>query len=510
MKSNQPDLMFLIRDWQRVRDHPFGLEGGTKYVGETFKASQKYYCHREGYGYLWTIFCIFEDINGFLLPSAGDNIATDPKYKGHWSGMDPEFKENFQELIETFFAPENIKAKRISDQYFNGSQYYDYLKAHCNVFQSKTIPEMENIYFYKLWIIIEEVVEQSIKELEIYRYIDVKSDPDILNILKRDYKIAKQNVDSVMNIKKMEYEDILQKWNSLIRTVIDEKFNRWDVIILNLTNSIRCHSEPNEIKQDKLDKIIKTTKLKIEEVEQKYEKVESGLNDQNEKLWEVKEQENLLHHEQLEPLLEQIQWLGHILYKIKEEFNGMIADVKKRHNKSMTEMENRKKREDEQLTEYYIEKEKKINATIQKMIDQNLKGTKISRETFDRLKLELELEQQWRNEYEDRRQKLFDDAEEHYQMEIKYWQEKQEKQLEFFKKIFNNVQSLYEQQVKKRPKMYIKREKEIDNLSKKLTAAEKHRKDQIKEIIKDFNEHMEELKAVSISRCEMRLENQET
>lgn len=83
----------------------------------------------------------FREIECFLMPHPGLNVATNPKFDGRLADITVEFKQSLKELVPMLLAPENLKVKEINGQKVKARDLVQYFKSYLAMFRSNEMPE---------------------------------------------------------------------------------------------------------------------------------------------------------------------------------------------------------------------------------------------------------------------------------------------------------------------------------------------------------------------------------
>jgi len=169
------DLMFLIRDWADEVEYKLGIKGGNlyfDYVLRTESRIEQLTTVRE------SIRKSFERIRCCLLPYPGGSVVGDSKYKGHWSGMDEDFKNELKKSIEHILLPDNLTKKKINSQELKVSEIRKYINQYFNLFKSKKVPNTFTIYEMTVKNQMRNVVEKCIDDYNLEIYLN----RDLINI----------------------------------------------------------------------------------------------------------------------------------------------------------------------------------------------------------------------------------------------------------------------------------------------------------------------------------------
>jgi hypothetical protein len=186
------NILFLVRDWNRFRQYPYGKIGGDAYVNETFRKNERnakaLLSVREN------IYRTFENINGFLLPYPGEMAVSDKKSDGRWSRLDRRFQKPLIELLEYLCDSDNLKAKEVFGQKVTGRLYYEYVKTFGKIFQDdQFVPKTlyEATVKYQMQALLMELTNEYEKQIE---EIDDLSNPNYLRDLDEAHVDIKRKV----------------------------------------------------------------------------------------------------------------------------------------------------------------------------------------------------------------------------------------------------------------------------------------------------------------------------
>ncbi|XP_018120611.1 atlastin-2-like isoform X2 [Xenopus laevis] len=136
-------LMFLIRDWSYPYEHPYGLEGGKKFLEKRLQVKQNQ--HEELQNVRKHIHSCFTNIGCFLLPHPGLKVATNPYFDGKLVEIDDEFKTELHELVPLLLAPENLVEKEISGSKVTCRDLLEYFKAYIKIYQGEELPHPKSM-----------------------------------------------------------------------------------------------------------------------------------------------------------------------------------------------------------------------------------------------------------------------------------------------------------------------------------------------------------------------------
>ncbi|XP_075222498.1 atlastin GTPase isoform X1 [Lycorma delicatula] len=136
-------LQFLVRDWSFPYEAEYGEEGGRKLLERRLQVSDKQ--HPELQSIRKHIKSCFSDISCFLMPHPGLKVATNPKFDGRLSEIEPEFKTALERLVPMLLAPENLILKEISGQKVKAKELLQYFKSYINMYSGDELPEPKSM-----------------------------------------------------------------------------------------------------------------------------------------------------------------------------------------------------------------------------------------------------------------------------------------------------------------------------------------------------------------------------
>lgn len=148
-------LLFIVRDWPSPCDHAFGL--GKKYVEDLFTKNDEQ--TTEQHELRDEILESFDDIDAFLMPYPGNDVAQRSGEASTKTNMDPKFANCVKILTENIFAPENLIRKSIGGEALIAENFTQYLKEYVKLFSGTELPEPQTILqvylaFMALWKLI--------------------------------------------------------------------------------------------------------------------------------------------------------------------------------------------------------------------------------------------------------------------------------------------------------------------------------------------------------------------
>ncbi|KAG7462817.1 hypothetical protein MATL_G00188800 [Megalops atlanticus] len=136
-------LMFLIRDWSYPYEHPYGIEGGNRFLERRLQVKQNQ--HEELQNVRKHIHSCFSNIGCFLLPHPGLKVATNPNFDGRLKDIDDEFKKELENLVPLLLSPENLVEKEIGGSKVTCRDLVEYFKAYIKIYQGEELPHPKSM-----------------------------------------------------------------------------------------------------------------------------------------------------------------------------------------------------------------------------------------------------------------------------------------------------------------------------------------------------------------------------
>jgi hypothetical protein len=267
----------------------------------------------------------FEELSCSLLPHPGSTVTGGKRkskvpakaYDGNWGGMEEDFKDELQALIEHLLSPERLVVKKINAGSLDSAKYYDFLSDYFKLFQSNELPRAQSIYEStvekQMTFLVNDSFERY-KEL-LFKNKDLIDSVDQIPILHEASKNAA--LIAFKDAKKMGNAGHKSKFEQTLIDTIEKSF-------VMFKSQTEAHiKDVNEQKEK--------TRLALEEKERAYrEQVEN----------EKKAAEKLLELERLSSE----QKIAQEQYKKEKE----IAELRLASEKQRREDLEKKKQEDEQ------------------------------------------------------------------------------------------------------------------------------------------------------------------
>ncbi|TGZ67685.1 hypothetical protein CRM22_004645 [Opisthorchis felineus] len=132
-------LLFLVRDWSFPYDYEFGSIGGNRLLDARLKIQPNH--HTEHETVRRHIRSCFSRVSCFLLPHPGLKVATNPKFDGRLSDIDPQFLNELRVFVPTVLSPATLQLKKINGEKITCRELLTYFKAYMEIYQGDTLPE---------------------------------------------------------------------------------------------------------------------------------------------------------------------------------------------------------------------------------------------------------------------------------------------------------------------------------------------------------------------------------
>lgn len=135
-------LLFIIRDWQNDNEISYG--NAPKYVDEILDENDHQVAGM--HELRKRIKSSFHQIDAFLLPHPGSNVAKGNYVDGNLRQIDEEFVNYLKKLVPSIFAPENLIVKKINGQTIRVRNLLSYLETYVNLFNGGDLPEPKTVF----------------------------------------------------------------------------------------------------------------------------------------------------------------------------------------------------------------------------------------------------------------------------------------------------------------------------------------------------------------------------
>lgn len=136
-------LLFLVRDWSFPYEAEYGSSGGKKILDRRLEISDKQ--HPQLQQLRKHIRSCFSEVECFLMPHPGLDVATSPNFDGRLSAIRSEFLDTLQDLVKLLLAPSNLLPKQIGGRYVTARDLINYFKAYVEIFKGGELPEPKSM-----------------------------------------------------------------------------------------------------------------------------------------------------------------------------------------------------------------------------------------------------------------------------------------------------------------------------------------------------------------------------
>ncbi|XP_077529839.1 uncharacterized protein LOC144142310 isoform X2 [Haemaphysalis longicornis] len=133
-------LVFLVRDWAHLSDAPYGEKGGRKLIARRLSTSWQ---KEEQKKLRHLIQSSYNEIDCFLLPYPGRQVATGQSKKGYLPDMEEEFKDHVQRFVLSVLAEEQLVTKKINCQEISFEDWVTLFSKYAGIFKEKKLPELK-------------------------------------------------------------------------------------------------------------------------------------------------------------------------------------------------------------------------------------------------------------------------------------------------------------------------------------------------------------------------------
>lgn len=257
------NVTFLIRDWQCEEDFEFGHKGGKKYINKVLKGKSEQSKEFESIRNFLIESC--EEIQCFLLPHPGKNVAGKKNFNGNWAQLDEDFREELKKTIETLLDPENIIPKKMSGRELKVDEFLPYLKQYFKFFSTKEIPRAVNLFENLIKVELNELVEKCFRIYyhnltHLSKSIETKS-----NVAKFHKRINDLALTAFKNCEKMGSHDQIEIAEKSLKSKIDAAYEIWS---------------KTKIYQLEKEEIQKQNEAKLNEIVAAFETEKKKMNDE--------------------------------------------------------------------------------------------------------------------------------------------------------------------------------------------------------------------------------------
>ncbi|GFQ87092.1 atlastin-2 [Trichonephila clavata] len=136
-------LMFLVRDWSFPYEAEFGNKGGKCILDRRLEISEKQ--HPQLQQLRKHIRSCFKEVECFLMPHPGFEVATSPSFDGRLSDIRDEFKQHLQDFIQLLLSPSNVIPKQIGGRDITAKDLINYFKVYVEIFKGGELPEPKSM-----------------------------------------------------------------------------------------------------------------------------------------------------------------------------------------------------------------------------------------------------------------------------------------------------------------------------------------------------------------------------
>lgn len=143
-------LLFVVRDWQSPIDHEFGPS--KKYVVDDILAKNDEQT-AEQHELRDEIKKSFDDIDAFLMPYPGKDVAQQRKIENHRLQLDKEFENCVEMLTEQLLAPEKLIRKKVGGVTIQAAAFSTYLEEYVKVFSGNEAPDPKTVLEVSIFIL---------------------------------------------------------------------------------------------------------------------------------------------------------------------------------------------------------------------------------------------------------------------------------------------------------------------------------------------------------------------
>lgn len=137
-------MLFLIRDWPFPYDYPYGFRGGEQFLKEKLRIKNNMDTKLQDIRR--KIFDSFSELDCFLMPHPGPNVATKQNFLGAPKDYDLEFLEHIKTFVSGLLDPEKLVVKEIGGNKVTCRELIEYFKVYFNIFSAETMPEPKTMF----------------------------------------------------------------------------------------------------------------------------------------------------------------------------------------------------------------------------------------------------------------------------------------------------------------------------------------------------------------------------
>lgn len=135
-------LFFILRDWPNHKIFDYGLDGGQREVDRIL--SEKPDRDIDLTNAIKSINSTFDEINGTLLPSPGEEVGTG-EFNGSISQISRKFLKYVKEMTPALLAPENLQAKKIYGKAVLAPEFVTNFKSYLDVLKEVEFKSLNEV-----------------------------------------------------------------------------------------------------------------------------------------------------------------------------------------------------------------------------------------------------------------------------------------------------------------------------------------------------------------------------
>lgn len=157
-------LLFLIRDWPYYDEHPYGFDGGQRYLADVLEVGRRAEELDDVRRHLRQS---FTDLRCFLAPHPGPRVEHRERFQGANREIEKDFLDMMGCLVPEILYPENIKAKQGIDGPMTAIALLNLVTATDNLFREGQIPKVETMLAAQTTSYYSAVISEAAAK---YRY----------------------------------------------------------------------------------------------------------------------------------------------------------------------------------------------------------------------------------------------------------------------------------------------------------------------------------------------------
>jgi atlastin len=288
-------FLFLIRDWENVDEHEFGLEGGKQYLQKVLSTKNK-----EGTDLSSVRDFLSTSVGSLdccLLPHPGD-IARRKIFKGEWGKLESEFQVELRKIVENIFNSRMLLIKKINDRGAEGSLVKQCIINYCDEFMSDRMPEPKTLFEATVTNVMNDLIEKSVSNFleKLNGAANAESETDVENVLKVSEAAALAIFDDGKHIGRTAHYEKYR--NQLLNRILEYKRSWKEQMVRNIKEKnerTKQHQEDKkklEAETQELKRKIETEKLQSEREKREHEK-EMALQAEKMKKMELEHEQKM-------------------------------------------------------------------------------------------------------------------------------------------------------------------------------------------------------------------------